>query len=145
MSVSLCCALVYRLTCVYECFIGKEFSYNGKFQYILSTPKRKTYYWGKVALSAGVLHNIVVLPVAREMGKLLPCTFIFFIQSQSQILKAINTIKFQIHVLLQLYLKQTAGIVLFPNDLTVITLTQIYTTILIFTHIVGWKIRNCKN
>ena len=45
---------MYRLTCVYECFIGKELSYNEnrKFQYILSTPKRKTYYKGKQALSA---------------------------------------------------------------------------------------------
>ena len=62
------------------------------------------------------------------MGNLIPCTFICFIQNRSRILKAINTIKFQIHVLLQLYLKQNARNVLFPNDCPVITLTHIYTT-----------------
>ena len=46
---------MYVLTYVYECFIGKYFSYNenGKFQYILNTPIRKIDNWGKVAQSAG--------------------------------------------------------------------------------------------
>ena len=43
VSVSSCSVLVYVLTYVYECFMGKEFNYNenGKFQYILSIPIRK--------------------------------------------------------------------------------------------------------
>ena len=42
MSVS-ARSLVYMLIYVYECFIGKEFSYNenGKFQYILNIPLTK--------------------------------------------------------------------------------------------------------
>ena len=40
-------------------------------------------------------------------------------------LKAMNTIKFQIHVLLQLYVKKKAGAVLFPNDFPVNTLTHL--------------------
>ena len=46
MSVISCYVLVNMLIYVYECFTGKEFSYNknGKFQNILSTPRRKTDY-----------------------------------------------------------------------------------------------------
>ena len=40
-------------------------------------------------------------------------------------LKAMNTIKFQIHVLLQRYVKKMAGTALFPNDFHVNTLTHL--------------------
>ena len=55
MSVGSCCVLVYRLAYVYECFIGKEFSYNENSicQYILSTSVRKKLsIGGKVAVSS---------------------------------------------------------------------------------------------
>ena len=43
-------------------------------------------------------------------------------------LKAVNTVKFQIHVLLQLmYRKKMAGTVLFPNDFPVNALTHLCT------------------
>ena len=67
------------LTHVYQCFIGKEFRYNenGTFQYILSTPIRKNRLLGKSGFIRweGVFHNVVILPVAREAGSLLPENF----------------------------------------------------------------------
>ena len=42
------------------------------------------------------------------------------------ILKGMNTIKFQIHVLYQLFLKIMARTVLFPNDFPVNTLTHLW-------------------
>ena len=60
---------MYLLTYVYECFIGKEFSYNenGKFQYILRTLIRKKMTIREKWLSQlEVFNNIVVLPIARE-------------------------------------------------------------------------------
>ena len=40
-------------------------------------------------------------------------------------LKAMNTIKLQIHILLQLYVKKMAGTLLFPNDFPVNILTHL--------------------
>ena len=69
VSVSSCCVLVYKLTYVHECFIGKEFSYyeKGTFQYILSNKLGKKWLY-----QLEVFHNIVFLPTAKERGNLLP-------------------------------------------------------------------------
>ena len=53
-------------------------------------------------------------------------TSICIIQSHS------DTIKFQIHVLLKLYVKEMAGIELLPNDFPVHTLTHLCTNDLDF-------------
>ena len=74
VSVSSCCIFVYMLTYVYECFIGKKSAImRTKFSiYIENSYKGKLTIWEKWLYQLGVLHNIVVLPVARKRGNLLP-------------------------------------------------------------------------
>ena len=86
-----------------------------------------------------VFHNIVVLLIARERsnplnqsnGKLLMTSLSVSFKAS---IKAMNTIKFQIYDLLQLYVKNNkikinkkTGTVLYPNDLPVNTLTHLCT------------------
>ena len=74
--------------------------------------------------------------------------FICFIQSH---FRAMNTIKFQIYDLLQLYVKQNKmkkkkknGTVLFPDDLPVNVLTHLCMNGFNFCAITGWKIQKSR-
>ena len=80
--------------------------------YIANSSKKKTDYWGEVALSAGAFHKRVAFTIARERGNLLSDN-IKIKKSNRQLLmtplsvsfkatpKVMNIIKFQIYVLVQ--------------------------------------------
>ena len=102
-----------------------------------------------MALSAWAFHKRVVFTIARERGNLLTDN-IKIKKSNRQLLmtplsvsfiatlKVMNTIKFQINVLLQQKKKMT-GTVLFPNDFQVNTLTHFCTNDFNFrAYFSGW-------
>ena len=66
------CVLVYLLTFVYGCFIGKEFSCeNGKtLIYIEYSYKEKLTIGENWLYQLGVFYNIDLLAIAKERGNL---------------------------------------------------------------------------